>query len=55
MMQNKTNIDPSPYVPINFLYYENSSVDLSLSKEELIIGKLINIVCLAYVSTIVYR
>lgn len=41
LMSNRTDIDVSPYVPVNFKYFENPNADLELTKEEKFTLKLI--------------
>eukprot|EP00826_Nyctotherus_ovalis_P053693 TRINITY_DN7003_c0_g1_i16.p3 TRINITY_DN7003_c0_g1~~TRINITY_DN7003_c0_g1_i16.p3 ORF type:complete len:127 (+),score=37.74 TRINITY_DN7003_c0_g1_i16:290-670(+) len=41
LMRNKTNIDVSSYVPVNFKHFENPKVDLELSDDEKLYNKLL--------------
>ena len=41
---NKTDMDISSYVPVNMKYYEDVNADLTLTKEEILVSKLLNAV-----------
>lgn len=41
LIENKMDIDPTSYVPLNFKYFEDPNSDISLTKDERYINKLL--------------